>query len=117
MKAVFLISHGSRYAKTKEEVRTLAQILRQKSDAEIFEYAFLELEKPSIPEGIDVCVGKGAANIVVLLNFLNSGQHVDIDIPRLIEDAKKRYPHVSFRVTMPVGQHPDIGDIFLKLLD
>ena len=116
MKAVLLISHGSRYAKTKEEVSELAHFLRQKCDAGIFEYAFLELERPSIPEGVDVCVAKGATDIVVLLNFLDSGQHVDSDIPKIIQETQGRYPHVVFRVTMPVGQHPDIADIFLKLL-
>lgn len=117
MKAVLLISHGSRLASTKEEVIRLAAALRKKSNAGIFEYAFLTLESPSIPEGVDRCVQKGATEIVVLLNFLNSGQHVLEDIPRIVEEARKKYPQVRFRVTEPIGQHPHIADFFLDLIE
>lgn len=85
-------------------------------DFEVFEYAFLEIEKPGIPEGIDLCVRKGATEIIILLNFLNSGKHVDEDIPRIIREAKMKYPSVNFRITIPVGQHPKITELFLDLL-
>ena len=51
-KAVLLISHGSQSPKTKQEVQLLLKRLKPLSDFEIFECAFLEIEKPSIPEGI-----------------------------------------------------------------
>ena len=116
MKAVLLISHGSHSPKTKQEVAALLKKIKSKSRCEIFEYAFLEIEKPSIPEGIDLCIAQGAKKIIVLLNFLNSGKHVDEDIPRIVREAKLKHPKIDFTMTIPVGQHEKMIDLFLDLL-
>ena len=117
MKAVLIISHGSHSAKTKEEVAFLVNQLQKRSEIPIVEYAFLEIEKPSIPEGIDQCVKKGAKEILVTLNFLNSGRHVNDDIPRIVSEAQKKYSDVKIRITPPVGQHPRIIELFLDLIN
>jgi len=117
MKAILLISHGSRLSQTKEEVVQLLRKLKRKSAADIFEYAFLEIEKPSIPEGIDVCVRKGAKEIILVLNFLNAGRHVGMDIPQIIRSARKKYSVVTIRSTVPVGQHPGIVELFLDMIN
>ena len=116
MKAILLISHGSRFAKTKEEVAALVNTLRTRCKGDIVEFAFLEIESPSIPEGIDSCAAKGAKEIIILLNFLNAGRHVDEDIPAIIENAKIKYPDIHFAITKPVGQHPDIANLFIDLI-
>ncbi len=116
MKAVLLISHGSRSPETKREVQDLVERLRRRRAVDIVEFAFLELEDPDIPGGIDICVKKGAEEIVVLLNFLNSGRHVDVDVPHIVEEAQARHPKVKMSITKPVGQHPRIEELFLDLL-
>lgn len=116
MNAVLLISHGSRSSATKREVSELVKRLRLANAGEIVEFAFLELESPSIPEGIDICVQKGARQVKVLLNFLNSGRHVDVDIPEIVAEAQRKHPAVKMSITKPVGQHPDIEKLFLDLL-
>ena len=117
MKAILLVSHGSHSQKTKEEVSALVKQLKQESRIPIFEYAFLEIESPSIPEGIDLCAQKGVTEIVILLNFLNAGRHVDQDVPKIVQEESKKYPSVKFRISAPVGQHPKIPDLFLDLLN
>ena len=117
MKAVLFISHGSRFPKAEEEVRSFVKELKQRSGISIFEYAFLDIMPPSIPQGIDACVARGATEIVVLLNFLNTGRHVDENIPSIIDEARKKYPAVTFRVTKPVGRHDQITDLFLDMIE
>ena len=117
MKAVLLISHGSRSAKTKEEVGVLVKDLQKRTGITIFEYAFLEIESPGIPEGIDICVAKGATQVIVLLNFLNSGRHVNNDIPEIVRQAGQKHPHVCFSTTGPVGQHPRVAELFVDLIN
>lgn len=116
MKAVLLVSHGSRSSKTKEEVIELVKVLKFKTGVDIFEFAFLEIEHPSIPEGIDLCVQKGATQVIVLLNFLNSGRHVNEDIPAIVEEAQENYPEVEFSISQPIGQHEKISDLFVDLI-
>jgi len=117
MKAILLVSHGSRSPKTKEEIIVLVASLRQRLPGTIVEFAFLEIEPPSIPEGIDKCVSQGAAEIVVTLNFLNAGRHVNDDIPAIVSEAKKKYPLIKFSLSQPVGQHPQIPNLFIDLIN
>ena len=114
-RAVLLISHGSRSPKAKHEVIRLACVLKKRSGVPIC-CAFLEINKPSIVSGIRQCVQKGATEIIILLNFLNSGDHALKDIPRFIEQAKKKFPRISFRMTPPIGQHAHIPNPFLDVL-
>lgn len=116
MKAVIIISHGSRISKTKEEVCILVEKIKKLTHISFMECAFLELESPSIPESIDACIGRGATEIIILLNFLNAGRHVDTDIPEIVNDARARFPHVKFHITPPVGQHAGIADLFAEML-
>ena len=117
MKAVLVVSHGSHSLKTKREVAALIRKLRRQTKIPIVKFAFLEIESPSIPEGIDLCVKKGAKEILITLNFLNSGKHVDEDIPRIIRETKTKYPAMKFKITKPVGQHPKITHLFLDLIN
>ncbi len=53
----------------------------------------------------------------ILLNFLNSGKHVDDDIPSIIEGLKELYPDVEVKLSIPIGQHEGIIDLFMDLLE
>ena len=117
MKAILLVSHGSRSPKTKEEISALVRVLRQRLPQDIVEFAFLEIETPSIPEGIDQCIKQGAAEIVVTLNFLNAGRHVDQDIPAIVLAAQKKYPHIKIIISKPIGQHVQIPNLFIDLIN
>ena len=115
MNAILIVSHGSHSPKTKQEVQVLVAALRKKKLADFIEFAFLEIEKPSIPEGIESLVSQGAKEIKVLLNFLNSGKHVDIDIPQIVRHTQKKHPHVRLSISRPVGQHSKAVDLFSDL--
>ena len=116
MKAILLISHGSHSPQTKKEVGQFVRQLMSRNVADIVADAYLEIESPSIPDGIQTCVRQGAQEIVILLNFLNSGRHVDQDIPAIVREAKEKYPNVKFSITKPLGHHPRIVELFVELL-
>ncbi len=116
MKSILLVSHGSHSPKTKEEVQALLDLLKKRTGVELFELAFLDVEVPTIPTGLDTCVAKGATSVFVLLNFLNSGRHVNQDIPAIVEEAKLKYPQVHFSISQPIGQHSKIADLFVDLI-
>ncbi|MBF0490574.1 MAG: CbiX/SirB N-terminal domain-containing protein, partial [Candidatus Omnitrophica bacterium] len=116
MKSIVLVSHGSYSPITKEEVTHLLEILKARTGVQIFELAFLEVEIPDISMGLDTCVQKGASEVLVLLNFLNSGRHVSKDIPRIVEEARQKHPHVKFAISPPIGQHLKIADLFVDLI-
>ena len=116
MHAILIVSHGSHSPKTKFEVQSLVDSLKMRKAADLIELAFLEIEKPSIPDGIDSLATQGAQSIRILLNFLNSGRHVNVDIPEIVKNAQRKYPAVKFSISPPVGQHPRIVELFADLI-
>lgn len=117
MKAVVLVSHGSRSSKTKAEIQGIIDELRQRGRVDIWGYAFLGIGHPNILDGIKECVQKGATEIVVLLNFLNSGKHVDMDVPRMVDEARREYPRIRFHITKPIGHHKRIVNLFSDMIN
>ena len=115
-KAIVIVSHGSRSPQTKLEIRRLVARIQKIRSHDIVDFAFLEIESPSIPEGIYHAIDQGAKHVLILLNFLNSGRHVNIDIPAIVQDAKKKFPSVNFKISKPVGQHPKIVKLFEDLI-
>ena len=117
MRSILLVSHGSKAPQARKEIEALAEQLKKRSSVAIVQLAFLEIESPDIPEGIRQCVQKGAKEITILLNFLNSGRHAGDDIPKIIRQARQDHPGIKFRMTKPIGQEDYLVDISLKLLD
>ncbi|VAX34962.1 hypothetical protein MNBD_UNCLBAC01-703 [hydrothermal vent metagenome] len=117
MKSILIVSHGSYSPKLKDELKWLIHLLKQKSVIPIFHYAFLEIQEPTILNGIDQCIKDGATEVVVLLNFLNSGKHVDDDIPKIVYQAQLKHPAIKFQISRPVGQHKQIADLFINMIN
>ncbi len=116
-KSILIISHGSKSSQIIKEVESLAQRVKAKINIGIVEFGFLELISPSIEEGFVSCIKQGASHVFILLNFLNSGKHVDDDIPSIIEGLKELYPDVEVKLSIPIGQHEGIIDLFMDLLE
>lgn len=120
MKAALLISHGSRSDQAAEEVSVLAGQLEQKLKSRgvaFVRYAFLDVRQPDIAAAVESCAASGAKEIIIFLHFLNSGNHVLKDIPEIIDQAKRHYPDIVFKMTPPVGLHHQISDLFLDILN
>lgn len=116
MKAILLVSHGSRSRKAHDEAVELARRVAEKTGFDAVEPAFLDVDRPSIPEGVEALVRKGASEIIVLPNFLNSGNHVLEDVPRFVREAESRHPAVRFRMAPFVGSHPRMAELFADIV-
>ena len=107
MKTCYLIiAHGSREREANQAFFEFLERFRQASQPRLVEGAFLELAKPSIPEGIEACIAKGAREIIILPMMFFPGRHVKEDVPRFIEEAKHRHPEVDFHYASPVSENP-----------
>ena len=105
MHTLLLIAHGSRREASNEDVRQLAEQIRQldKDTFDVVVPAFLELADPDIGAGVDRCVAAGANLITVMPYFLSPGRHVAEDIPEELEHAQHRHPGVRFHLREHVG--------------
>lgn len=109
-KALLVIDHGSRRQAANDMIFEVVKRLRFKDPELIIHGAHMELAKPEIPEGIQACIDDGATNILVQPFMLSPGRHSKSDIPNIVAECKKKYPHVQIKVGKHLGLHP----LFLK---
>ena len=116
MKSVILLSHGSQAQASQSEVGELARKIARAGSFAYVQYAYLSSAEPLFADAVQQLVQRGAAEIVVLLHFLNSGNHVTEDVPALIAAAEQQHPAVKFLVTQPAGLHPALPALCIDLI-
>ncbi len=83
-----------------------ASLYSELTGREIVEHAHMELAEPSIKDGFDACVRRGATRVIVSPFFLSPGRHWRDDVPTLVAEAAAPHPGVEFIITAPLGAHP-----------
>jgi sirohydrochlorin ferrochelatase len=109
--AVILLGHGSRAEEANEAMYEVVRRLQVRRPALRLSAAFLEINAPSIPEGIDFHAEAGAERIILLPYFLHLGNHVQRDLPGFMEEGRNRHPHVEIGLSDHLGFHPKLVDI------
>jgi len=114
MKHLLIIAHGSRRMASNDEVREVARRFDlQEHDFDKVSSAFLELDEPSIPQGLINAIKEGATEIVVLPYFLSAGRHVSEDIPALVDSVVQKYSDVSIKLAPYLGASDAMPSILL----
>jgi sirohydrochlorin ferrochelatase len=94
-RAVLLLGHGSKAQDAHESMYRVAEVLRAEGQFISVECAFLEINQPDIPHGLDLCWAAGATEIVIVPYFLSMGRHVKEDLPRIISEWGLSNPAVK----------------------
>ena len=115
--AILLIAHGSRKAAANEDLVHIAEQIRARRPSAIVGIAYLELAEPTIPQGANACVTRGASEVRMLPFFLSPGSHVVDDLERFRGEFTQQYPDVTFVLCPPLGLHPLLVDMLLERLD
>lgn len=114
--AVLLLGHGSQAEGANEAMHRVEAELRERHPGWIVESAFLEINRPTIPEGIELCAGWGAEKIVLLPYFLHLGNHVAKDLPRFMLEGRIRHPEAEILLAPHLGYHPKLAEIVQERL-
>lgn len=114
MKYLLIVAHGSRRKASNDEVRELTrQFDLQPHAFDKVASAFLELDEPSIPQGLLNAIDEGATEIVVLPYFLSAGRHVSEDIPALVDSVMQKFPNISIKLAPYLGASDSMPSILL----
>jgi sirohydrochlorin ferrochelatase len=105
------MAHGSRIAEANDAARQVAAMVQKMTGYDVVEVAFRELHEPSIQQGIDACVAKGAQRILLMPYFLFMGAHVQHDLPEEIEEAQKRHPGLQMEMGPHLGVHQKLAEV------
>jgi sirohydrochlorin ferrochelatase len=119
MKCLLLVAHGSRRSASNDEIRKLATKLSARAAGSFDEVscAFLEIAQPSIQEGIQQLIDRGAHEVVVLPYFLSAGRHVAEDIPREVRAKQAEHPGVAVRIAPYLGAAEHVPELLLALAE
>ena len=117
-KALLIVAHGSRKEESNSEIFELAKKIASKVNSfDMVEACFLEIAKPSIPEGIETCVSNKATEILIMPYFLAAGRHVLEDIPSIVDEEKVKYSDILIKSLPYFGSNPVIVDILNTLAE
>lgn len=114
--AVLLIAHGSRRAEANHDLVLLAELVASRGEYDLIEVSYLELATPTILEGGQRCVERGATQVMMLPYFLSAGVHVVTDLEAIRQQLAIQYPGVAFVLCPHLGLHPLMADIVLSRL-
>jgi sirohydrochlorin ferrochelatase len=87
VRAILLVDHGSRRAEANEVVTVARAQLEALGAAPLVGHAHLEIAPPSIAEGVEALIARGATELFVQPWFLAPGRHAEHDVPEAVRQA------------------------------
>jgi sirohydrochlorin ferrochelatase len=89
---ILALGHGSRLPHNKEVVTGVANLIAEKYENAVVRTGFMNMNGPTMDEGLKAFEGTGVSTIVAVPIFLAHGVHTTEDIPQILgisrEDRK-----------------------------
>jgi sirohydrochlorin ferrochelatase len=115
MKGILIVDHGSVKSEANDMLQGMADLIQAMAGSEVVvRSAHMDLAEPDIAAGFSSCVQAGATDVTVFPYMLSPGRHSTTDIPRMVADAARAFPHVSFTVTPAFGIHEKLAEVVLE---
>lgn len=112
--ALVLFAHGARDPRWAEPFRRLADRVQAQRPDVIVKLAFLELMSPRLPECVPQLVAAGCDKVTVVPVFLGQGGHVLRDLPLLVGELRRVFPHVQLGVAQAVGEDESVQEAMAR---
>jgi len=121
---VLVLGHGSKLTYNKHTVETVAAMLAERMTEATIKTAYLNMDRPTVEEGIESFAETDVTTLYVLPLFLAHGTHTLKDIPEILglSDGQRRTTHsfadrsVDVVYAEPLGIDPCIADLAHKRL-
>lgn len=113
MTTLVLAAHGSRDPRFAATVERVTGAVRQQLPDVDVRLAYLDLNSPTVAEVLSRCTG----DVVVLPLLLSEAFHSKVDLPAIIEVARRNNPAISVRQLPTLGGDPRIVTALADRLD
>jgi len=118
---LLVVGHGSSMPYNKELIEEIAARIGRRMPNAVTRVGFMNINKPSIQDGLDSFKGTGVKKIVVFPLFLARGVHTTEDVPRLIglKEGKKRISYNGYDIVYadPLGADDLIAELSCRRVD
>jgi len=109
--AIILLGHGSRVPGAGKGMEKVAGRLKEKYGYPCVEVCFASRLGPHFPEIFKKCVDQGAEEVLVIPYFLHEGLHLLLDIPQMLQEEVKKFPHVKLIFGKSLGFDDGLVDL------
>lgn len=109
---IVLIAHGSRNERANHAHRALCAELSQRLGRPVTP-CFLEMVEPDLVQSCGDLIERGCTQLGILPLFIAPGNHVERDIPQLIEQIQAAHPQVTIELLQHLGAHPGLIDLLV----
>ena len=108
--ALILFAHGAREPGWAEPFRAVRdKVAASRPDLSV-ELAFLELMSPALGDCVDGLAAAGHERVTVAPLFLAMGGHLKEDLPRLLDEIRRRHRKLEIALLPPIGEVPALLD-------
>jgi len=101
--AIILLAHGSRDPLWRRPIEAVCARIQADQPHRAVRCAYLELCTPDLASA----VGELAADttqITIVPLFLGTGRHAREDLPSMVEELARAFPHLRLHLQTPVGE-------------
>jgi sirohydrochlorin cobaltochelatase len=109
--ALLLIAHGTPIPEANAPLEQILASVHARTGYRLSQVAYLDCNEPTIPEAIDLLAAAEIQQIIALPYFLQFGRHVRVDLPQLIEEGRRRHPHVEIRLAHHLDYDLRLADV------
>jgi sirohydrochlorin ferrochelatase len=114
---VIVVTHGSQLAAGNDVLGQMTERLRVRLGTNLIEPCFMELGDQSIPVAIERLIAHGCNHIFACAFFFLPGKHLQEDVPAIIEEALRGHQGVTYEITGPMLDDPDLFELVAKRLE
>lgn len=119
---ILALGHGSRLPYNKDVISGVADLIAEKYENTVVRIGFMNMDDPTMDEGIKAFEGTGVTNIVAVPIFLAHGVHTTEDIPRILGVSRENRSttiqlngnDVTLFYSEPLGADQLIADLAYK---
>ena len=119
---ILALGHGSKHPHNKEVVTGVADLIAKKYKNVVVRTGFMNMNNPTMKEGLDAFKGTGVTTIVAVPIFLAHGVHTMEDIPQILgisRDSRKTTikldgKNVTLIYSEPLGTDELIAEVAFK---
>lgn len=113
--AIVLFAHGSRDPLWRAPIDAVAQSIQARAPHTPVLCAFLELDRPTLPEAVSALAQAGHSHLRIVPMFLGVGRHAREDLPTLMQQLQGHHPTLSLELMPAVGEMPAVIECLARV--
>ncbi|MEV0062907.1 sirohydrochlorin chelatase [Nocardia sp. NPDC050718] len=104
--ALILVAHGSRDPRSAANAAAVRDLVAAQRPDLTVRLAFLDLNAPSVDQVVDAVAAQGHTGAIVVPMLLGSAFHARVDLPGLLDVARRRHPLLQLDQADVLGPDP-----------